>query len=140
LSGVLDFENVIAGDPLLDLAKAVYYFTPEDEAKRVALFAGYGPIKRGDLQDTLAFFHCHCTLVLVRSNRKSSAAGETHTRARTIWLIGDDGALAAPVLTSPRKGARLEIGDRPQFDRRRGPVRFGITHATFGHDRASRLA
>jgi aminoglycoside phosphotransferase (APT) family kinase protein len=61
---VLDFENAIAGDPLLDLAKAVYYFTPEDEAKRVALFTGYGPIERGDLQDTLALYHCYRTIEL----------------------------------------------------------------------------
>src|SRR4029453_1899189 len=30
LSGIVDFENAIAGDPLMDIAKALYYFTPQD--------------------------------------------------------------------------------------------------------------
>ena len=33
LSGVLDFESAIAGDPLMDIAKALYYFTPARRAQ-----------------------------------------------------------------------------------------------------------
>jgi aminoglycoside phosphotransferase (APT) family kinase protein len=64
LSGVLDFEGVIAGDPLMDIAKALYYFTPEDEPKKAALLAGYGALDRGDWQETLDLYRLYATLEL----------------------------------------------------------------------------
>jgi aminoglycoside phosphotransferase (APT) family kinase protein len=60
LSGILDFENAIACDPLMDVAQACYYFTLDDETKQAALFAGYGPIDRASLQDTLALYRLYC--------------------------------------------------------------------------------
>jgi aminoglycoside phosphotransferase (APT) family kinase protein len=64
LSGILDFENAIACDPLMDVAQACYYFTLDDEAKQAALFAGYGPIDRANLQDTLALYRLYCVFDL----------------------------------------------------------------------------
>jgi len=64
LSGVLDFEGAIAGDPLMDVAKALYYFTPEDEPMKVALLAGYGALDRGDWQETLDLYRLYATLEL----------------------------------------------------------------------------
>jgi aminoglycoside phosphotransferase (APT) family kinase protein len=64
LSGILDFESAIAGDPLMDIAKALYYFTPEDEPKKAALLAGYGALDRGDWQETLDLYRLYATLEL----------------------------------------------------------------------------
>ena len=64
LSGVLDFESAIAGDPLMDIAKALYYFTPADEPKKAALLAGYGALDRRDWQETLDLYRLYATLEL----------------------------------------------------------------------------
>ena len=64
LSGVLDFESAIAGDPLMDIAKALYYFTPQDEPKKTGLLAGYGALDRGDWQETLDLYRLYATLEL----------------------------------------------------------------------------
>jgi aminoglycoside phosphotransferase (APT) family kinase protein len=44
VSGVLDVENAVAGDPLLDLAKTDYYAIRGDPVKRRSLLEGYGPL------------------------------------------------------------------------------------------------
>lgn len=64
LSGIVDFENATSGDPLMDIAKAIYYFTPKDEPKREGLLAGYGKIERPDWQETLGLYRLYCTLEL----------------------------------------------------------------------------
>jgi aminoglycoside phosphotransferase (APT) family kinase protein len=64
LSGVLDFEGAIAGDPLMDIAKALYYFAAKDEPKKAGLLAGYGAIERGDWQETLGLYRLYGTLEL----------------------------------------------------------------------------
>ena len=64
LSGILDFESAIAGDPLMDIAKALYYFTPEDEPKKAGLLAGYRALDRGDWQETLDLYRLYATLEL----------------------------------------------------------------------------
>jgi len=43
VSGVVDVENMIAADPLIDLAKTDCYSIRGDQVKREALLAGYGP-------------------------------------------------------------------------------------------------
>jgi aminoglycoside phosphotransferase (APT) family kinase protein len=45
VSGLLDFENVLAGDPLLDLAKAHCYSRRRSEATLAALVDGYGDLR-----------------------------------------------------------------------------------------------
>lgn len=64
LSGIVDFENATSGDPLMDIAKALYYFTPKDTPKREGLLAGYGGIERPDWQETLSLYRLYCTLEL----------------------------------------------------------------------------
>lgn len=68
LSGIVDFENATAGDPLMDIAKALYYFKPQekpqDAVKRAGLLEGYGVIGRPDWQDTIDLYRLSCTLEL----------------------------------------------------------------------------
>ncbi|MGX1164199.1 aminoglycoside phosphotransferase (APT) family kinase protein [Bradyrhizobium sp. USDA 372] len=64
LSGIVDFENATSGDPLMDIAKAIYYFTAKDAPKREGLLAGYGKIERPDWQETLDLYRVYCTLEL----------------------------------------------------------------------------
>jgi aminoglycoside phosphotransferase (APT) family kinase protein len=64
LSAVLDFESAIAADPLMDIAKALYYFTAEDERKKAGLLAGYGALDRADWQETLGLYRLYASLEL----------------------------------------------------------------------------
>ena len=47
LTGIVDLENAIAGDPLMDLAKTLAYSVRDDETRRAGLLAGYGPSTGG---------------------------------------------------------------------------------------------
>lgn len=64
LTGIVDFENATSGDPLMDIAKALYYFTPKDAPKRDGFLAGYGKIERADWQQTLDLYRLYCTMEL----------------------------------------------------------------------------
>jgi aminoglycoside phosphotransferase (APT) family kinase protein len=64
LTGIVDLENAIAGDPLMDLAKTIAYSVRDDEAKLVALLAGYGPIGRPDWSATLRFYQFYGVIEL----------------------------------------------------------------------------
>ncbi|NLS73327.1 aminoglycoside phosphotransferase family protein [Bradyrhizobium brasilense] len=64
LTGIVDFENATAGDPLMDIAKALYYFTPRDAPKRDGLLAGHGTSDRPDWEATIALYRLACTLEL----------------------------------------------------------------------------
>lgn len=64
LTGIVDFENATSADPLMDIAKALYYFTGKDAPKRDGLLAGYGKIERADWQQTLDLYRLYCTLEL----------------------------------------------------------------------------
>jgi aminoglycoside phosphotransferase (APT) family kinase protein len=61
LTGVLDFEGALAGDPLMDVAKACFYLG--EETKR-ALLAGYGNITRDHWSETLDLYHLYFVLEL----------------------------------------------------------------------------
>jgi aminoglycoside phosphotransferase (APT) family kinase protein len=61
LSGVLDFEGALAGDALMDVAKALYYLNNET---RNALLQGYGDMGRRHWSQTLDFFHLYFVLEL----------------------------------------------------------------------------
>jgi len=61
LSGVLDFEGALAGDPLMDVAKALYYV---NEQARSALLEGYGEMGRRQPSQTLDFYHLYFVLEL----------------------------------------------------------------------------
>jgi hygromycin-B 7''-O-kinase len=61
LTGVLDFEGALAGDPLMDVAKALYYLSNETKN---ALLQGYGDIGRRHWPQTLDFFRLYFVLEL----------------------------------------------------------------------------
>jgi aminoglycoside phosphotransferase (APT) family kinase protein len=61
LTGVLDFEGALSGDPLMDVAKALYYL--DDESRR-AVLDGYGAMGRDHWSETLALYHLYFVLEL----------------------------------------------------------------------------
>lgn len=61
LTGVVDFEGALAGDPLMDVAKALYYL---DEECRRALLEGYGRLERERGSETLDLYHLYFVLEL----------------------------------------------------------------------------
>jgi aminoglycoside phosphotransferase (APT) family kinase protein len=64
LTGIIDLENAIAGDPLMDLAKTIAYSVRDDITKRAGLLAGYGPIDRSDWQETLRLYQFYGAIEL----------------------------------------------------------------------------
>jgi hygromycin-B 7''-O-kinase len=61
LCGVLDFENALAGDPLMDVAKAAYYLN--DDARQ-ALLDGYGDLGHANGPQLLRLYHLYFILEL----------------------------------------------------------------------------
>ncbi|KRR02719.1 hypothetical protein CQ12_06465 [Bradyrhizobium jicamae] len=61
LTGVVDFEGALAGDPLMDVAKALYYL---DEECTRALLGGYGPLEREHWSETLDLYHLYFVIEL----------------------------------------------------------------------------
>jgi len=61
LTGVLDFEGALAGDPLMDIAKACYYLG--EDAKQ-AVLRGYGSTGREQWSQTLDLYHLYFVLEL----------------------------------------------------------------------------
>lgn len=64
LTGLVDLENAIAGDPLMDVAKTLNYSVHGVDARRAGLLAGYGPIERPRWQDTIALYELYGLLEL----------------------------------------------------------------------------
>jgi len=56
LTGLVDLENAIAGDPLMDVAKTLNCSAHGVAARRAGLLAGYGPIERPHWEDTVALY------------------------------------------------------------------------------------
>ena len=63
VTGFVDVENAIAGDPLSDVAKTDYYSIRGDHAKLVGLLEGYGPLP-DDWRDRVALYALHHALEL----------------------------------------------------------------------------
>ncbi len=61
LTGVLDFEGALAGDPLMDVAKALFYL---DAASRRALLEGYGATGRENWSQALDLYHLYFVIEL----------------------------------------------------------------------------
>lgn len=61
LTGVLDFEGALAGNTLMDVAKALYYL---DDRTRRALLEGYGDMDRKHWRETLDLYHLYFVLEL----------------------------------------------------------------------------
>lgn len=64
LTGLIDLENAIAGDPLMDIAKTLDYSVHGVAARRAGLLAGYGPIERPRWQDAIALYEFYGLLEL----------------------------------------------------------------------------
>jgi aminoglycoside phosphotransferase (APT) family kinase protein len=64
LTGLVDLENAIAGDPLMDVAKTLNYSVHGVEARRAGLLAGYRPIDRPHWEETLALYEFYGLLEL----------------------------------------------------------------------------
>ncbi|WP_340646087.1 aminoglycoside phosphotransferase family protein [Phenylobacterium sp.] len=82
VSGLLDFENAMAGDPLYDLAKALDFSAHDDPASRAPLLEGYGAIERPHLAETLVIYRLYHKLemwnffqALGKARDASGAAG-----------------------------------------------------------------
>jgi aminoglycoside phosphotransferase (APT) family kinase protein len=80
LTGVLDWENAIAGDPLMDLAKTLAYSVRGDRTKHAALLAGYGTIDRPRWRETVALYEFYG---LIELWAWWTQIGD-HQRARTL--------------------------------------------------------
>ncbi|MCL8489273.1 MULTISPECIES: phosphotransferase family protein [Bradyrhizobium] len=61
LTGVVDFEGALAGDPLKDVAKALYYLSA---GQREAFLEGYGPMTRTEVGATLDIYRLLFSLEL----------------------------------------------------------------------------
>jgi aminoglycoside phosphotransferase (APT) family kinase protein len=79
LTGLIDFGNAQARDPLFDLAKALLCCTHEDPASRDPLLAGYGPLSHPAAAEALWVYTLFHRLVmwthLVRHGADRSSAG-----------------------------------------------------------------
>ena len=62
LSGVIDVENAVAGDPLIDVAKTLLYSVGESQVKREGLLTGYGPMERRRGKETVELYRLHHAL------------------------------------------------------------------------------
>ncbi|WP_440064953.1 amino acid adenylation domain-containing protein [Streptosporangium sp. OZ121] len=59
MTGVIDMENALGGDPLMDLARTDYFAVRGDEERRRYLLEGYGDLP-DDWPERLAFYRlCH---------------------------------------------------------------------------------
>jgi aminoglycoside phosphotransferase (APT) family kinase protein len=59
LSGVFDFENVFAGDPLMDIAKCIHFARVGDETRWQAILDGYGPVARPNWRETVELYQLY---------------------------------------------------------------------------------
>ena len=59
LTGLIDFANASAADPLLDLASALFFCTHEDAQSREPLLTGYGKIEHPDPGAALWLYTLH---------------------------------------------------------------------------------
>jgi len=64
LTGLIDFANARAGDPLMDLATTLSCCTHEDPVSRAPLLEGYGPVDHPDLDGALWLYQLFFRLLL----------------------------------------------------------------------------
>jgi Ser/Thr protein kinase RdoA (MazF antagonist) len=56
ISGLFDFENAFAGDPLMDIAKCVHFAKLGDAVRWKGILEGYGPVAGPNWRETVAFY------------------------------------------------------------------------------------
>jgi aminoglycoside phosphotransferase (APT) family kinase protein len=86
LSGLVDFENAVAGDPLFDLAKALDYTAHECPSGRAPLAEGYGPLGRPGAEEALAVYRVYHKLELLNWFK---AVGEGRFGPATASLVAE---------------------------------------------------
>jgi Ser/Thr protein kinase RdoA (MazF antagonist) len=64
LTGLIDFANALAGEPLADLAKAVFCCAHEDPRSVAPLLEGYGPLDHPDPDEALWLYTVYHRLVM----------------------------------------------------------------------------
>jgi aminoglycoside phosphotransferase (APT) family kinase protein len=64
LTGLIDFGNARAGDPLMDLAKALFCCTHEDPRSREPLLAGYGELNHPDPAEAIWLYTLFHRLIM----------------------------------------------------------------------------
>jgi aminoglycoside phosphotransferase (APT) family kinase protein len=89
LTGLIDFGNARAGDPLLDLAKALFCCTHEDPRSREPLLAGYGTIDHPEPEETLRLYTLFHRLVMWSHFRRLADMSEA-----TAGLLRDIDAMS----------------------------------------------
>ena len=63
LTGLLDFEHSVGGDPLLDLAKCTHFARTGDGARWRGLTEGYGRIKNAVWEETIDLYRLYQAVV-----------------------------------------------------------------------------
>ncbi len=91
LSGLIDFENAVAGDPLFDLAKALDYTAHECAAGRAPLAEGYGPLDRPGAAEALRLYRIFHKLELLNWFKAIGDAGPA-----TSALLADLAGIVDP--------------------------------------------
>ena len=64
LTGLIDFANALAGDPLVDLAKALFCSAHEDPRSAAPLLEGYGPLGHPDPEEALWLYTLYHRLTM----------------------------------------------------------------------------
>jgi aminoglycoside phosphotransferase (APT) family kinase protein len=86
LSGIVDFENAVAGDPLFDLAKALDYTAHECPSGRDPLAEGYGPLERPGAAEAVYAYRVYHKLELLNWFK---SIGEGRFGPATASLLAD---------------------------------------------------
>jgi aminoglycoside phosphotransferase (APT) family kinase protein len=90
LSGLIDFANALAGDPLADLAKALFCSTHENPRSAALLLEGYGPIDHPDPEEALWLYTLYHRLTMWTFLTR---LGDDPASAGPAGLIGDLAAM-----------------------------------------------
>jgi aminoglycoside phosphotransferase (APT) family kinase protein len=86
LTGLIDFADASAADPLLDLAYGLFSCTHEDPKSREPLLAGYGEIEHPDSEGALWLYTLHHRVVMWAHLKRLSIQGR---RSDPVELLRD---------------------------------------------------
>jgi len=86
LTGLIDFANASAADPLLDLALALFCCTHEDPKSREPLLAGYGRIEHPDAEAALWLYTLYHRVVMWTHLKRLSIQGNS---SNPVGLLRD---------------------------------------------------
>ena len=100
LTGLIDFGNALAGDPLADLAKALFCCAHEDPRSTGPLREGYGPIDRPEAEEALWLYTLYHRLTmwtfLTRLGDDPASAGPAGLMADLTEMASEDARKPIP--------------------------------------------